>query len=188
MLFAADLTPDSLAAAPYAVSFAEENQAELILFHVIHDSEKRTEMSQDAVEVANALYELDELVPAEAELWCRPEKVVEYGIAAERILEVARRRAVDLIVLGVHDTGKGLGAAIHLERTTAHKVVAHATCRSSRCAVNAVDLARCARRCRLAFKGRGFQPRINRRDVPPAFRGAFPSSLQSSAYESPKTH
>ena len=33
-----------------------------------------------------------------------------------------------LIVLGVRDAAGRLGAATHLERTTAHKVVAHATC------------------------------------------------------------
>lgn len=128
VLFATDLTPDSLSAAPYAVSFAQENQAGLILFHVIHDPEQPTDMNEDAVSVANALYLLDELVPADAELWCRPERLVEYGNPSERILEVARRRAVDLIVLGVRGAGKHLGAATHLENATAHKVVAHATC------------------------------------------------------------
>jgi nucleotide-binding universal stress UspA family protein len=35
VLFATDFTPESLAAAPYAVSLAEENQARLVLLHVI---------------------------------------------------------------------------------------------------------------------------------------------------------
>jgi nucleotide-binding universal stress UspA family protein len=47
---------------------------------------------------------------------------------AERILEAARERGADLIVLGLRDAAGRLGAATHLSRTTAHKVVAHAEC------------------------------------------------------------
>jgi nucleotide-binding universal stress UspA family protein len=74
------------------------------------------------------MYELGELIPKDAELWCRPETVVKYGNPADEILEVARKHGADLIVLGVRDAGKRLGAATHLERRTAHKVVAHAHC------------------------------------------------------------
>ena len=45
-----------------------------------------------------------------------------------RILEAAKEHDADLIVLGVRDAAARLGAATHLERTTAHKVVAHAAC------------------------------------------------------------
>jgi len=60
--------------------------------------------------------------------WCQPEAVVEYGNPAAEILEVAKQRGADLIVLGVRDANKRMGAATHLEWSTAHKVVAQATC------------------------------------------------------------
>src|SRR5713226_7487812 len=41
VLFATDFTPESLAAAPYAISLAQENQARLMLLHVIRDHEQR---------------------------------------------------------------------------------------------------------------------------------------------------
>jgi nucleotide-binding universal stress UspA family protein len=85
---------------------------------------KRT--PQDSV--ANVMHQLYELVPPEEEIWCRPEATVRFGNPGERILEAAVELEADLIVLGVRDAARHLGAATHLERTTAHKVVAHATC------------------------------------------------------------
>lgn len=126
VLFATDFTPESLAAAPYAVSLAQENQARLDLLHIIREPEV-TEI-RGAASVANAMHQLHELVPKDAELWCRPEAVVQYGSPAERILEAAKERGADLIVLGVRSAAGHLGAATHLERATAHKVVAHAAC------------------------------------------------------------
>jgi len=128
VLFATDFTRESLAAAPYAISMAQENQARLILLHVMREPGKapKDKIAEDSV--AHAMHRLHELVPADAELWCRPDPVVQYGNPAERILEAAKEREADLIVLGVRNTGGHLGAATHLERSTAHKVVAHAMC------------------------------------------------------------
>lgn len=128
VLFATDFTPESLAAASYAISLAQENEAGLLLFHVIPDGDREKRDNSTETSVANIMYELGELVPKDAELWCRPETIVDYGSPGEKILEVAKRRGADLIVLGVRDAAKHLGAATHLERTTAHKVVAHAQC------------------------------------------------------------
>jgi nucleotide-binding universal stress UspA family protein len=123
VLFATDFTEESLAAAPYAVSMAQENQARLILLHVMREPSEAPWES-----VANAMGQLHELVPADAELWCLPEPVVEYGNPGEQILKTAKERGADLIILGVRNAAGHLGAATHLERTTAHKVVAHALC------------------------------------------------------------
>jgi nucleotide-binding universal stress UspA family protein len=68
------------------------------------------------------------MVPEAAELWCRPEATVRFGNPADRILEAAKEHEADLIVLGVRDAAGHLGAATHLERTTAHRVVVQATC------------------------------------------------------------
>jgi nucleotide-binding universal stress UspA family protein len=128
VLFATDFTPDSLAAVPYAISLAQEHQARLILLHVTRPRDPGAEYRPGEPSVANALYELHELVPKDAELWCRPEAVLEYGEAAARILEAAKERNADLIVLGVRNAAGHLGAATHLERSVAHKIVAHAHC------------------------------------------------------------
>jgi nucleotide-binding universal stress UspA family protein len=128
ILFATDFTQESLAAAPYAVSMAEENQARLILLHVMREPNKAPAEKGAEESVANAMSRLHELVPAEAELWCRPEAVVQFGNTAEQILETAKEHGADLIILGVRNATGYLRAATHLERTTAHKVVAHATC------------------------------------------------------------
>ena len=69
---------------------------------------------------------LRKLVPSEAELWCEPRFAVEQGAAAETILQVAKDRKADLIVLGVHPATGIPGAATHLPMAIAHKVVSHA--------------------------------------------------------------
>jgi nucleotide-binding universal stress UspA family protein len=128
VLFATDFTPESLAATPYAISLAQENQALLILLHVIHEREQQIKGQPSETSIANVMHRLLELVPKHAEFWCRPEQVVEFGEPAERILQAATHRDVDLIVLGVRDAAGHLGAATHLGRTVAHKIVAHAKC------------------------------------------------------------
>ncbi len=128
VLFATDFTAESLAAAPYAVSMAQENDARLVLLHVMKEPETRPtdRAAEDAM--SNVLFQLHEIVPASAELWCRPEAVVQFGNPGEVILKIAKESEADLIVMGVRDAGGFIGAATHLERTTAHKVVVHATC------------------------------------------------------------
>jgi len=128
VLFATDFTGESLAAAPYAVSMAQDNEARLVLLHVMKEPE--TVPTERAAEdaMSSALSQLYEIVPAAAELWCKPEAVVQFGNPAEQILKVAREHGADLIVLGVRHPRGFIGAATHLERTTAHKVVVHANC------------------------------------------------------------
>lgn len=128
VLLATDFTPEAQAAAPYAISMAQENQAKLQLLHVMCDPRVRSADPKTETSVANVMHELYEIVPADAEFWCRPEATVRFGNPGERILETANETGADLIVLGVRDAAGRLGAATHLERTTAHKVVAHAAC------------------------------------------------------------
>jgi nucleotide-binding universal stress UspA family protein len=128
VLFTTDFTAESLVALPYALSLAQENEARLILLHVVHERERSAGRQRVETTVAYILHELHELVPTDAELWCRPEAVVEYGDPAERILEAAREREADLIVLGVRNKAAHLRAATHVERAVAHMIVAHANC------------------------------------------------------------
>jgi nucleotide-binding universal stress UspA family protein len=127
VLFATDLTSPSRSAAPYALSFAEENDADLILLHVAGTPETSRKKNRQKLSVAEAMHHLEKLVPPDAAFWCRPELLVEYGEPAERIVAVARKREVDLIVLGVRNT-RHPQAAAHLGGSTAYGVIANAPC------------------------------------------------------------
>ena len=127
IVYATDFGPGSTAGASYAVSLAQEFQARLTLLHVIAEP-KTGELVHPSELVASSEHRLRKLVPPEAELWCEPRFVVEQGPAAETILEVAKNRKAELIVLGVHPSAGIPGAATHLPIATAHKVVTHATC------------------------------------------------------------
>jgi nucleotide-binding universal stress UspA family protein len=130
VLFATDFKPESLLAVSYAVAIAQDNEAQLFLLHVIRSPDKHRERIAVEFSVADAMYQLYETVPKDVEFWHRPKAIVEHGEPAERILEVAGRRDVDLIVLGLRQGGDRLGAGTtaYLGWTTAFKVIAHATC------------------------------------------------------------
>ncbi len=128
ILYATDFTPDSLAAAPWAVSMAQENQAHLMLINVLRQRDVSANERIAEETVAHAMYQLHDLVPPSAELWCRPEAFVQYGDPARKILEMAQAHGADLIVLGVREATGYVGATTHLSRTTAQYVVAHAHC------------------------------------------------------------
>jgi len=127
ILFATDFASEAPAAAAYAVSLAQEFQARLILLHVVPEPEPGELVSWFDIQDSSKQL-LQKLVPADAEAWCKPEYFVERGDPAERILDLANLRAVDLIVLGVQPEKGVPGAATHLPIATAHKVVAHANC------------------------------------------------------------
>jgi nucleotide-binding universal stress UspA family protein len=127
ILYATDFSPASAGAAAFAVSLAQEFQARLTLLHVIAE-EKPGDLVHAAELVGSAGRLLRKFVPPEAEMWCEPHFVVECGPAAETILEVAKQRKADLIVLGVRRPSGFPGAATHLPVATAHKIVAYAEC------------------------------------------------------------
>jgi nucleotide-binding universal stress UspA family protein len=127
ILYATDFTPESRSAAAYAISIAQEHQAHLVLLHVI-EPPKAGDLAHGGEFVSNTMQLLRDLVPPEAELWCKPEHVVEYGPPADNILKVAERRHAHLIVLGVRKPEGSLGLATHFARATAYKVVSQANC------------------------------------------------------------
>jgi nucleotide-binding universal stress UspA family protein len=127
ILYATDFSSESDAAASYAISLAQEFQAHLTLLHVIADA-KPGDLVRPEELVKSSMQLLRKIVPPEAELWCEPRFVTEQGPAAEKILDVARQKKADLIVLGVRRPGGFPGAATHLPTATAHKVVTHAAC------------------------------------------------------------
>lgn len=130
VLLATDFSSASEAAAAYALSCAQEDQAHLILLNVMRKTEARNPLEVKALEasVAETIDRLHQIVPRQVPLYNPAEVLVEYGGAADRIVGVATERNVDLIVMGVRNAAGHLGAATHLERATAHQVVIHASC------------------------------------------------------------
>lgn len=125
ILLLTDFGGESVAAAPYAISLAQEHQAHLSLLHV---SERRVGMVDLESNSDFLVRRLQELVPKDAELWCHPEYFVEFGVPAERILQFSATHGADLIVMGVRPTQGAVGTVTHLAHTTAQHIVAHATC------------------------------------------------------------
>src|SRR5260370_8385112 len=124
ILYATDLAADFPIAAPYAISLAQENQAHLVLLHVIEDAKAGDLVdSPEVVDLKDR--KLQQLVTEQAGLWCDPTYIVEQGPGAEKILDVAKRRHTDLIVLGARPA-KGL--ATHLNIGPVHKGGSQATC------------------------------------------------------------
>jgi nucleotide-binding universal stress UspA family protein len=121
ILFPTDFSSESLAAAPYAISLAQENQARLYLLHVIPSS------AYDSDEVSLAA-RLRALIPPEANLWCAPKAFVESGDVTQKILDLTDELAVDLIVLGTKGAARLAGISTHLAMATACKVVSHSVC------------------------------------------------------------
>ncbi len=129
VLFATDFTDHSLAALPYAISLAEEDQAQLVLLHVV---EQPAAGIADLQQVTSSLTRrLQRLVPAEALPWCRAEYLLEFGQQfappAQRILEVSKSHAADLVVLGVRPVHGNSGLTAHLSSTTA-AILTQAAC------------------------------------------------------------
>jgi nucleotide-binding universal stress UspA family protein len=130
VLFATDFSPEAAAAAAYAISLARRQNAHLILVHVLPKSRAAdgTDASRVAISVAEAMHRLYEIPSKDATLNAPPELALEYGDPADRIVEAAKLRDADIIVLGIRAPSGVPGAASHLERPTAHRVVVNAPC------------------------------------------------------------
>lgn len=128
VLFATDFNTVSTVAGAYAVSLAQENQARLILLHILSKLGQNKAGTSGELSIAEAMHQLHEIVPADAELWCRPQAMVQHGDPDEQILVTANQCGADLIVLGVRGLDPLTRVATHLSRAIAYDVVAHAPC------------------------------------------------------------
>ena len=127
VLYATDFSPESQAAAPYAISITLALQAHLSLLHVVEEP-KVGELVHPADVMFSSEPLLRSLISEDAKFWREPRYLVERGVAAEKILEVAAHIPASFIVLGVRKPAGVPGAATHLGIGMAHKVVAAARC------------------------------------------------------------
>ena len=128
-----DFSSDSTHALSYALSFAQEFEAELHLVHVMEPSayQHLSKTVKDAeksylMELKELIgKKLDNLVPEDARNWCFPKTALFEGRADEKIVEYAKQNNIDLITLGVR--GHGLVETLFLGSTT-DRVARQAPC------------------------------------------------------------
>jgi nucleotide-binding universal stress UspA family protein len=123
ILFCTGFSAHSLRAGGYALSLAQHNAAQLVLMYVSKESPGNEADRRHFVEDAKT--RLASLLPAGTQFSVPPDTIVEFGTAAERILDVAQRLKPGLIVLGVRQP---VGFARRFKWATAYEVVADAPC------------------------------------------------------------
>lgn len=117
ILYATDLSEESVKALPYALSLAKARSSDLVVVHAAAES-----LSQD---VLQGYYgRLNLLIPPDARTWCRYDVAVITGTPATVILDTAALQNADFIVIGAHRAE----GTFEVPRTTAYQVVAHAHC------------------------------------------------------------
>lgn len=126
ILFAADLSPGSLLAFPFAASIARHYDGRMLLEYVAPDepagkrSAKSASAGRTKSEMETALSRARESlgdIPSET--------LFDHGNICSRLLATAKEREMDLIVVGTH----GLrGMKKMLKGSTAEEIIFHATC------------------------------------------------------------
>jgi len=104
LLFATDLTPSGLRAAQFASSLAERFHSKLTMLHVM-ESKKRIPGVEPELIADRVTEELQRLLPADIGQQCKTNVRVEYGNAAEAILDVARQERASLVIVGLQQRG-----------------------------------------------------------------------------------
>ena len=105
-----DFLPASAAGLRFALSMAQEAEAELLLLHVLewpigHEPPPLPRFNVPEYRVyreREAAAELERLVPSSARDWCEVSTHLVHGKPYEQVLAFAGDHAVDLIVIGVH--------------------------------------------------------------------------------------
>jgi nucleotide-binding universal stress UspA family protein len=135
ILCAIDFSDTSLRAFEYALSLAEQQDAQLTLVHVVEvtpvpqmevaaDVEARTLGAYVAAAAEARAEQLQRIVPDTARTARPVERAVAIGKAHREILRIADEHDSNVIVLGAH----GFGITQLLFGSTAHQVVRQARC------------------------------------------------------------
>jgi nucleotide-binding universal stress UspA family protein len=115
VLVAYDFSDYSELALKYALSIAQEHQAELHLLHVLpprslNDPEIAWYPAKGESAYHTAARRLQRVVPAEVHLWCDVKTAVSEGHPYREILSYAEKNDIDLISVGAHGAGFGMRA------------------------------------------------------------------------------
>ena len=122
ILFSSGFGPPSLHAGIYALSLAQQLQAELGLMHAIRQlppNQPRAEVEREAEQ------KLREMIPPDAKLPGPPKVFVGFGNPGECILKIAEEWKPELVVLGIR---RPEADSRLVARATAYTVVANASC------------------------------------------------------------
>jgi nucleotide-binding universal stress UspA family protein len=115
VLVAYDFSDYSELALKYALSVAQEYQAELHVLHVlpprsVSDPEIAWPAAGGETAYHRAARRLQKAIPEEAYLWCKVKHAVAEGQPYREVLSYADRHEIDLISLGAHGAGFGMRA------------------------------------------------------------------------------
>ena len=142
ILFATDFGPACAKALPYALSLAEDNQAKLVLLHMVppiptpdlgpaaygpsaYSAENFTNWQTTLRD--ESAKKLRKLIPCDARLAAKPECMTKTDFLPEGILDAAATLRIDLIVMGTNPTVAPRVAA-HMPWAVAHEVICLAKC------------------------------------------------------------
>ena len=122
ILFGTDFSPHSERALEYALSLAEEYDAELTLLNVLEEIPPSTDLSAITADI---LRQLEAPIPAEVRDWCTIKPRLRVGRPYQEIIHYARETGTDLVVLGV----RGRNALdLALFGSTTHRVLQSGPC------------------------------------------------------------
>jgi nucleotide-binding universal stress UspA family protein len=131
VLVAYDFSSDSELALSYALSLAQEYQAELHIIHVLppraRPNSPEIAFLPFGVETSfdETVRRLSLAVPGEAPLWCKIKQAVREGQPYRETLAYAEEQNIDLICMGASGTGFGMRA---LFGSNADRVLRQAPC------------------------------------------------------------
>ena len=134
ILYPTDFSEASLEALPYAVSFARNCQAKLILMHVVNEKIFSEGLSLARVSAPESLEQemtaeagrrLKMIIPPDQREGLDWESVILYGMPFLEIIRYAKDNGVDMIVIGTHGRS---GMEHIIFGSTAEKVVRKAHC------------------------------------------------------------
>jgi nucleotide-binding universal stress UspA family protein len=127
VLYPTDLSAGAAIALPYAVSIANEHNAELVFLHVIEDKDVAFSFER-AMASAEPLERLRKLIPDDADLKHKPKCLIDFGTPAGVILKEAIKDHAQLIVMGARGAGTLASIVCRFGGGTAYSVAANAHC------------------------------------------------------------
>ena len=122
ILVATDFSQHAERALDYALSLAQEYEAELTLLHVLEEIPPSWDLSTVSADV---MERLEKRIPAETRDWCKLKFRMRVGRPYQEIVRLALETEADLVILGV----RGRNALdLALFGSTTHRVIQQAPC------------------------------------------------------------